>query len=265
MPVAPFVPDRFQSAVSFYVAHRLRYPPALIDEVVTRTGLTKPGRVLDLGCGPGFLAIAFAGRAGEVVGMDPDPAMLAAAEAEAAGTEPRPRFVLGSSYDLSPTLGRFRLVTMGRSFHWMDRVATLSSLDEILEPEGALALFSDNHEKCRANRWLEIVHEVQLQFAAQSVSREVRSDPQWGSHATVLLGSAFARLERHAIIERRELSVDDIIGRALSMSATAPQALGAALADFQSTLRSRLLSQSRSGAFEEIVEYSAMLARRPGD
>ena len=264
-PVVPFVPDRFQSAVPFYVAHRLRYPDTLIDEVVARVGLAAPGRVLDLGCGPGFLAIAFAGRAGEVVGMDPDAAMLAAAEAETADTANPPRFVLGSSYDLTPKLGRFALVTMGRSFHWMDRVATLRALDGMIEPRGAIALFNDGHEKCRANLWRDILEEVQKQFVDASASQKLRRDPEWESHSTVLLDSAFSRVERHSLIERRDLRVDEIIGRALSMSAMAPQVLGDKLGEFQKTLRERLLAAEPSGAFQEIVEFSAILARRPGD
>ena len=40
----------------------------------------RPGmRVLDLGCGPGSLAAPLARLAGEVVGLDPEPAMLVAA------------------------------------------------------------------------------------------------------------------------------------------------------------------------------------------
>jgi ubiquinone/menaquinone biosynthesis C-methylase UbiE len=263
VPVVPFVPDRFQSAVAFYVAHRLRWPRALIDEVVDRTGLSAPGRVLDLGCGPGFLAIAFAGRAGEVVGMDPDPAMLDAAETEAAGLARPPRFIVGSSYDLAPELGRFALVTMGRSFHWMDREATLRALDGMVEPQGTVALFNDSHEKCRANQWRDILEEVQKQFVDASASQKVRRDPEWDSHSTVLLDSTFSRVERHSLIERRDLTVDEIIGRALSMSAMAPQVLGDRLDEFQKTLRGRLLEAQPSGDFQEIVEFSTVLARRP--
>jgi SAM-dependent methyltransferase len=264
-PVVPFVPDRFQSAVPFYVAHRLRYPQALIEEVAARTGLEPPDRVLDLGCGPGFLAIAFAGRAGEVVGMDPDAAMLAAAETEAEGMAAPPRFVLGSSYDLTPELGRFALVTMGRSFHWMDRAATLRALDGMIEPRGTIALFGDGHEKCRANQWRDLLEEVQKQFVEGGASQKLRRDPEWDSHSAVLLDSAFSHVERHALIERRGLTVDEIVGRALSMSAMAPQALGDKIDEFKQTLRGRLLAVEPAGGFQEIVEFSALLARRPGD
>ena len=263
--VVPFVPDRFQSAVPFYVAHRLRYPRALIEEIADRVGLAPPGRVLDLGCGPGFLAIAFAGRAGEVVGMDPDAAMLAAARDEARGVTPEPRFVQGSSYDLSPDMGPFRLVTMGRSFHWMDRAATLAMLDRMVEPGGGVATFADRHEKCRENGWTEVLEKVQRDFVGASASQQMRRNPEWDSHAAVMLRSPFCRVEAHSIIERRPLTAEDIVGRALSMSATAPQVLGDRLDAFRAALAAELRALSPSGEFHEIVEHSAVLARRARD
>lgn len=62
MPIK-FVPHRFKSAAEYYVRGRLSYPPALISRVASLTGLTAQDRVLDLGCGPGFLAVAFASHA----------------------------------------------------------------------------------------------------------------------------------------------------------------------------------------------------------
>jgi methylase of polypeptide subunit release factors len=51
------------------------------------------GRLLDLGTGPGFLAIALAPRFEATVAMDPEPEMVTAAEAEArgGGRDHRPR------------------------------------------------------------------------------------------------------------------------------------------------------------------------------
>ena len=83
--------------------------------------------MLDLGCGPGQLAVAFARLGCAVTAMDPEPDMLAAAAKEAAASGVSVNLVEGSSYDLSAGCGPFHLVVMGRSFHWMDRAATLCS------------------------------------------------------------------------------------------------------------------------------------------
>jgi ubiquinone/menaquinone biosynthesis C-methylase UbiE len=103
-------------------------------------GLASTSRVLDLGCGPGSLAMAFAPLVGEVVGIDPEPEMLRIARAEAARAGLQIDFREGSSGELGADLGLFRLVAIGRAFHWMDRQETLACLDRIVEPEGAVVL-----------------------------------------------------------------------------------------------------------------------------
>jgi ubiquinone/menaquinone biosynthesis C-methylase UbiE len=49
--------------------------------VAARCGIDATHRILDLGCGPGQLALAFAPLAGEVLGIDPEPEMLRIARA----------------------------------------------------------------------------------------------------------------------------------------------------------------------------------------
>ena len=162
MPIdPPFVPDRFRSTVPFYVKHRLGYPTLLLDEVVRRVGLGREDGILDLGCGPGTLAIALA-RAGfrHVTAMDPDPAMLAAARDEADRAGVPVRFIEGSSYDLDPASGPYRLVIMGRSFHWMDRAATLATLEVIVELGGAVVAVAETPERAPENRWKQVLAKV---------------------------------------------------------------------------------------------------------
>ena len=110
---APLNPDRFDRAVDHYVAARLQYAPTLIDWLMRETG-ARGKRVLDLGCGPGFIADAVAPHVAEVLGLDPSPNMIAAAHASAA---PNARFEIGSSEDLSAVQAPVHLVTIGRAFH----------------------------------------------------------------------------------------------------------------------------------------------------
>lgn len=259
MPSTPeFAPDRFQSNIPYYVAHRNRFPDALIGEVVRRTGLAKGDRILDLGCGPGYPAIQFAQcGVGEVIGMDPDGAMLAAAREEAKGAGVDVRFVAGSSLDLAPSLGAFKIVTMARSFHWMDRAATLSALDGVIEPGGAVVLFSETPEAAPENCWKRIVGELQREFPGASLTG--------GSahHASVLLDLAFSELEFYALIRKLPLTIDAIVGRAFSLYRSSPKALGDQMGAFEAKLRQRLMELSPSAEFSEILQFGALIARRP--
>src|SRR5258708_39854181 len=118
LPSRPF--PRFRSTVPHYVAGRPNYASSLIWIVKEHLHLSDRHRLLDLGCGPGWLAIAFAPFVGSVVAMDPEPRMLAAARDAAAEANMQMELIEGSSYDLGPHLGIFQAVTIGRAFHWMD-------------------------------------------------------------------------------------------------------------------------------------------------
>lgn len=248
---------RFRSTVSHYIAGRLRYPPALIAAVAEALGLAGAGRVLDLGCGPGFLAVAFAPLVGHVVAMDPEPGMLAAAREAARGQKGRFTFVLGGSEDLVPELGRFSLVTMGRSFHWMDREKTLAQLDTMVEAKGGVALFRDRHPEVPQNAWNTAWRAIRDRYAEADPRHHARD------HERVLRQSAFADIRRLTERVERRASVDELVARSLSQSTTSPERLGAAQADFEAELRATLAPYVVDGTVTELVEAETLLATRP--
>ena len=118
----PYEPRRFQSAVPYYERYRLAYPERLIARVAALLGLEPGDAVLDLGCGPGMLAVPFARAGMAVTAADPEPEMLAAAEAaaEAAGVTldaVAGRLLRSDARDGTVPAGQ----PSGRAFHWMDR------------------------------------------------------------------------------------------------------------------------------------------------
>src|SRR5947209_7966494 len=103
-------PTRFHAAAKHYLQGRPHYADALIRRVVELCGLRPTDRLLDLGCGPVQLAVAFAPFVGLVVGMDPEPAMLGVAREHAARAGRPVELRQGSSGDVGPDLGSFRMV-----------------------------------------------------------------------------------------------------------------------------------------------------------
>ncbi len=252
----PLDPERYRTASAHYEQGRVPYAQPLIHRVAEAVGLGPRHRMLDLGCGPGPLARRFAPLAREVVAMDPTPEMLSAARALAAGIA-NIRFVAGSSYDLGPALGRFHLVVMGRSFHWMDRVDTLKRLDGLIEPAGAVALFADSAPAVPQNAWRKTWQDICARYEPKNGAH--RSDPNWIRHEAILLDSPFARLERFGAIERRALDAELLVQRTLSMGSTSPSHLG--------EKKTAAIAADIRAAFadlrEEIVETSALVAWRP--
>jgi SAM-dependent methyltransferase len=73
------------------------------------------GRLLDVGCGPGTIALAFAHLFDEIVGLDPDEGVLAAAARRTAGQGmTNVRWVQARGEDLPAGLGTFRIVVFAR-------------------------------------------------------------------------------------------------------------------------------------------------------
>lgn len=259
-----FDPRRFRANVPFYAHYRLGYPDSLIARVSAVVGLTPGARVMDLGCGPGLLAIPFARAGMAVTAVDPEPEMLAALRVAAheAGVAIDARE--GSSFDMPRDIGPLRLVTMGRSFHWMDRVATLAMLESFVLPDGAVVLFHDEHPRTAENRWRRILHDVSNAYgrAHSPHVREVES-PAYRSHEAMLLDSAFRDVERVGVFIHRELTMDDIVGLAFSLSSSSPEKLGEHAPAFEQDLRVALEQLSPDGRFKEIAELTAIIARRP--
>ncbi|MBS7703983.1 class I SAM-dependent methyltransferase [Chelatococcus asaccharovorans] len=259
-----FNPHRFQTTVPFYARFRVPYPAALIQFVADHLALPPHAPILDLGTGPGLLAIAFARLGHDVTAVDPEPAMLDAARAAAEEAGVPVTFVRGSSFDLDRLGGPFQLATMGRSFHWMDREATLATLDRMIAPGGAVVLFSDGQLPYPGQEWRKAVLEPLASHYApeEARQREARRSPSRPPHEAVLLDSPFRHLERHSVIFKQTLDVDAIVGRTFSMSVTSPQALGARKDAFEEELRRGLAALSPTGRFDEIVEVKALIARR---
>ena len=251
---------RFRSAAQYYLSGRPFYSSLLIRRVVELCGLNAAHRVLDLGCGPGQLAAAFVPFVGEVIALDPEPEMLEIAKKSSGHLNIR--FVQGASSDLGPQLGRFQAVTIGRAFHWMDRAATLNVLDAMIQPSGAVVLFGDNHPDVPENSWHNSFRKIIENYSTGDAVREKLCSPEWLGHEAILLASPFAEMERISVIERRVTPIERFTDRALSFSSTSRQRLGAKAGNLISELEELMAKFANNGHVAEVVESTALIAKR---
>ncbi len=259
----PFDPRRFAGTAAFYERYRLGFPDRLLARVANLLDLKAGDAVLDLGCGTGMLAVGFAQLGMSVTAMDPEPDMLAATRAAADAAGVTLTIVQGSSHDLAPGLGPFALVAMGRSFHWMDRAATLSMLDRIVTPHGGVVLFHDTHPPVEENGWFKILRDVQDKFGRAAAPHAVERKGGHRRYEPFLFASAFTQLDGLSVTIRKDLTMEEIVGRALSMSSCSPQRLGTQQQALETRLAAALRELSPDGTFTEVAELVAVLARRP--
>jgi SAM-dependent methyltransferase len=106
-------------------AARPPYAPKLYDFLLQQV----PGRrrALDLGCGPGKIAMVLADRFAEVVALDPSAAMIEAGRAADAGRHGGIQWTQETAEAYRSDTG-FDLVTAGTSIHWLDHSVVFPKL-----------------------------------------------------------------------------------------------------------------------------------------
>lgn len=129
----------FAGTARYYEQGRLPYAPGLADAFTDSLGADGTGRLLDVGCGPGRIALLVAERYRDVVGLDADANMLAEARRLAAERAlVNATFVCGRAEHLPLDLGAFDAITFGASFHWMERARVASIVREMLVAGGRI-------------------------------------------------------------------------------------------------------------------------------
>ncbi|MBI1774819.1 MAG: class I SAM-dependent methyltransferase [Proteobacteria bacterium] len=256
-------PGLFEGTAEYYARFRGSYPSAFINLVAHCCRLDRNGRLLDLGCGPGLLAIPFARWAREVVGLDPEPEMLSAAAASAKEAEVfNIRFVRGSSRELGPHLGHFRLVTIGRAFHWMDRAATLASLHDLVIPGGAVAIIGEERDQ-DPKSWRSIIREVTDRRGDPKNEGTLEHErPGYVSHDQILARSAFRGPDYLRWPSARSWTVEEIIGYIRSTSTGALRKRAGTTEAFEAEARRALAEAEPSGRFIERYRFSAKIGWR---
>ena len=130
----------FGKTVEDYAAHRAGFPDSLFERLAA-LGLGGAGcRVADLGCGTGSLALGFARRGAQAVGIDRSPAMIEAARARAAQEGLAAEFRVAPAEATELTAKAFDLVTAGQCWHWFDRSRAAEEARRLLVPGGVLAI-----------------------------------------------------------------------------------------------------------------------------
>ncbi len=256
----------FAGAAEYYEQGRLPYAPGLADAIARSLALDGQGRVLDVGCGPGVVALRLAPLFEAVVGLDPDPEMLDHASRAAARLGiGNASWVCQRAEALPAGLGSFRAVTFAASFHWMDRPAVASAVATMLDSGGAVVQV--DAPGYRPEELAAEARQGSLPFppppdeALDRLRRDylgpdrragqgIRNTSPAGEDQ-VFQQAGFLPAEIVAVPDRRavERTADDVVALVFSNSSTAPHLLGGRRGDYERDMRQILAHASPSGRF----------------
>lgn len=246
----------FAETAAYYARFRPPYPTVLWDRMRHAFGLDGSGRLLDVGCGPGTIALALHADVADTLAIDVSAEMLSEGQRQAARIgitcitwRALPAELIG------PTLGRFRLATFGQSLHWMNRVPVLERVYDVLEPGGGIAVFGSGSIWTDETPWARVVVEVLQRWLgserrAGGGSFGVRGTAR---HEQMIAEVPFRDLQSGTDTYTRTVTTDAIIGELYSTSFASRAVLGADATAFESDLRARLAALQPDDRFEQQV------------
>jgi SAM-dependent methyltransferase len=256
-------PLLYRGCAEHYLQGRPPYSAELALVLTRELGLDGHGTLVDVGCGPGVLAVQLASLFDDVIGIEPDPDMLAEAERHAlAHGHPGIDWRQARAEDIAALgLPPARLVTFGQSFHWTERELVASAVYDLLTPGGALvAITHDIDARPRPERPIDPpIPDIEVQDLIASylgpgyrAGRGVRWEAS-DRYEDALARTRFGHARTVHAPGREDLTrdVDGVISGYLSMSYAAPHLFGDRLGSFISAMRSLLDTRTATGRFSD--------------
>jgi SAM-dependent methyltransferase len=239
---------RFATTVAYYEHARPPYGGAFFAEVARRLAFHGDERLLDVGTGPGILAIGFARFCGEIFGVDPEPAMIEAARAAAARAGVALRLIEGRLEDLPGTIGAFDAVTIGRAIHWLDPQPARAALERLVAPQGKILVCRASSVKDGRNPWFETFIAIRRRFGGERAPYD---------HRAFFAAGRFKLQETIAVERADAVPLERFADRLLSLSTSSPERLGDRIPEMRAAMREALAPFAKDGVIAEIVEARA--------
>jgi SAM-dependent methyltransferase len=256
----------FAGLADAYQRYRVPYPDAVFDWIAREYGLDGRGRLLDVGCGTGYVCVPLSRWFVDVVAVDPEPDMLrVAAEAARDRGVDNVRFLPFRAEDVPPSLAPLRLVTFGNSFHWTDRAAVARALFPMIEPGGGLVALASSTVAVGAKPWKTALLETVEAWLGPEARRRLSSGRQPGapSHRDVLRETPFGEPRAVEVDVRHTWTSEALVGLLHSSSLQLRERLGDRMERFEHDLEERLVRAAPDGDLVDDIAFTIVAARRP--
>lgn len=270
-PVNPDIPtNSFAGAAEAYARFRPAYPVDLLGDLRERAEVSGEGRLLDLACGPGRVALPLARHFGEVWAIDQEPEMIevARARAERQGLT-NIRWMVGRAEVVEAAPGSFELITIGEAFHRLNQPTIAARAMTWLAPGCCLSTLGCFSPMVGQEPWHDVLRAAVRPWAQPDAttdppSQQPSSRPRGAeTERDVLTSHDFEHVGTFGFPQPHVWTVDSILGNLRSTSRFSRRALGHDVERFDAEVRRALLAFDSGNRYPETLRFGYSLFRTP--
>lgn len=251
----------FSGVASDYSAFRHTYPTVILDKIVSEFLYTEHPVLLDLGCGPGILTMQLSPYVRLGIGVDIDPHMVNVAVQEAQRRNcTNLNFFVCPAESAPETEGGYQLITLGTSFHWMDRLKVAAHARNLLHSNGGIAIITIFSLQSGTEGWQEVIYRLVERHTGVSIRPEARADGKIKSHEEILLTAGFLKPQKFIYKAKFSYSIESLTGFLRSTSFASPARLGEKTEAFYKELINELQIMNDEAMYTELITYEMVYA-----
>jgi SAM-dependent methyltransferase len=242
------------------------YPQALLDDLRARAHLTGTGRLLDLGCGPGRVALPLSPYFGEVWAVDQEPEMIEVGrEIAARQGATNIRWSVGRAEDVIAPAHSLELVTIGEAFHRFDRRAIANRGLGWLTSSGCLATLGCFGITAGSEPWEAALRQVVKKWSDRRSLDPNRAESPRGSASEeeVLTAAGFVDVVTYPFDRPHVWTLESILGNLYSTSGCSKRILGDEADRFEADIKAALRAHDNDSGYPETLRFAYTLARSP--
>jgi SAM-dependent methyltransferase len=244
-----------------YRAYLPPYLPAFFSDAAKRIPLRGGEALLDLGCGPGDVALGFAPHVASLTGVDLEQPMLDLARERAAEIGRSIDTIHAKAQEAPETIGPFDLITIGTAHWFMHSPATLARIGRWLRPGGSVLVCMPVNTNIAHAKWFDIFMDVRYRWSkATEIYDQMRLQTK-----DFFAGTDFALVDKIDTFGQIPIDLDHLLNRALAFPTTSRAILGDDAERMLAELRDKLAPHFANGPVTEWHCTSGWLFRRRGE
>jgi SAM-dependent methyltransferase len=264
-----FRTDLYRGTAPFYDRFRPPYPDSLFDDLCARLPVSGNGRLLDLACGTGQIALPLARIFREVVAVDQEGESVAYGQTKAQSrATPNITWIEGTAEGVVLD-GFFELIAVGNAFHRLNRRLVAERMFSWLQPRGGVALLWADTPWHGDRPWQRALAD-QFEGWMRRLKATDRVPPGWQEaiarepHALILRRAGFVYVGRFEFPMNQTWDAPSLCGFAYSSSVLSLAVLGDKRQAFERDIERCLRGFESTGSVASTAVFGYELATRPG-